>query len=170
MSNQFEAFEDLTRYPVDEEKRERMFAEQLECVVAWSTREGWPVGVTHWFVWRDGRFWVTVATVRKRIAALRARPQSCVVVSSAGTSLGRAQTVTAKTLATVHDDAETKAWFFRALADKAYPDDDVYRDFFHAMLHGTDRFVVELEPVQWISYDSLKMAAVVRGEDDPEPI
>ena len=161
MSGEFEAFEDLERYPVDPDKRERMFAEQLECAVAWTTSEGWPVGVIHWFVWRDGRFWVTSMTVRKRVAALRARPESCVIVTSVGTSLGVAQSVTAKTRATVHDDLETKKWFFRALADRAYPDSPEYREFFHRMLHESLRVVIELEPVQWISYDATKMHAAI---------
>jgi pyridoxamine 5'-phosphate oxidase-like protein len=161
MPGEFEAFEDLERYPVDPDKRERMFAEQLECVVAWTNSDGWPVGVMHWFVWAEGRFWVTSTTVRKRVAALKARPASCVIVSSVGTSLGPAQSVTAKTLATVHDDPETKGWFYRALADKAYPDRPEYREYFHRMLHGTVRIVIELEPVQWISYDAMKMHAAI---------
>lgn len=163
MSGEFEAFEELKHYPVDPDKRERMFAEQLECAVAWTTSQGWPVAVIHWFVWRDGRFWVTSTTVRKRVAALTARPASCVVVSSVGTSLGPAQSVTAKTAATIHDDLETKTWFYRALADKAYPDEPEYRDFFHRMLHDTTRVVIELEPVQWISYDATKMHAAIQG-------
>lgn len=163
MRGEFEAFEDLKRYPVDPDKRERMFAEQLECAVLWTNSQGWPVGVIHWFVWHEGRFWVTCARVRKRVAALAARPQSCVIVSSVGTSLGPAQTVTAKALATIHDDLETKTRFFRALADKAYPDDAEYREFFHRMLHGTDRVVIELEPVRWITYDAMKMYAAIQG-------
>jgi hypothetical protein len=159
----YEAFEDLTRYPVDEEKRERMLAEQLECVVCWTNKEGWPLGVVQWFVWHDGKFWVTIHSTRGRVRALEARPQSCVIASSVGTSLGIAQSVTAKTLAKVHRDEETKNWFFRALADKAYPEEEQYREFFHEMLHGTDRVVVELKPVHWISYDAVKMYAAIEG-------
>ena len=162
MSGEFEAFEDLRHYPVDSDKRERMFAEQLECGVAWTTSQGWPVAVIHWFVWQNERFWVTSTTARKRVSALAARPESCVTVTSVGTSLGRAQSVSAKTLASIHDDPETKAWFYQALADKAYGDNPDYREFFHRMLHGTPRVVIELEPVQWISYDDMKMHAAIQ--------
>jgi hypothetical protein len=160
-SGEFDAFEDLARYPVDEEKRERLFGEQLECVVGWTNSQGSPIGVTHWFVWRDGRFWITCGAHRKRVPALRARPQSFVVVTSVGTSLGRAQSVTAKTLATIRSDDETKQWFFEALAQRAYPSDDAYCALFLRMLHETNRVVIELEPVQWISYDAVKMHRAV---------
>ena len=162
---EFEPFEDLSRYPVQDEKRERMFAEQLECSVVWTTSDGWPVGVIQWFVWRDSRIWVTTHTRRKRLSAFRARPETCVIVSSCGTSLGPAQTVTVKTRATVHTDQQTKDWFHRALADKAYPHDAEYREFFHRMLHETDRVVIELDPVQWISYDAMRMHADIQSSD-----
>ena len=80
---------------VDDDKRELLYAAQTECCVLWTTRDGWPVGVMHRYVWHDGRFWITCTSARKRVAALRARPQSAVVVSSEGTWLGGDITTTA---------------------------------------------------------------------------
>ena len=163
MAGQWEVWEDLTRYPMDEAKRERMLEEQLECCVGWTTRDGWPLGVMHWFVWARGRFWVTSTPARKRVPALRARPKSFVTVSGVGTSIGRGgQTVTAKTTAAVHDDRKTKDWFFPALTAKAYGRNETMESMFREMLFNTERVVIELEPVKWISYDAMKMYEAIR--------
>ena len=61
---------------------------QTECVVNWTNREGWPVGVMYRFVWHDEKFWVTCMGQRKSSSTF-ARPESSVVVSSEGTWLGR---------------------------------------------------------------------------------
>ncbi len=157
------AWEALDRYPVEEEKRELLYARQLECAVVWSTADGWPVGVMHWFVWRDGRFWVTAGEARKRISALRSRPQSSVIVSGTGTDLGPSVTVTAKTLATVRDDPETKDWFFPALARKAHGTTPLAATF-ERMLRSTARVIIELRPVEYITYDASRMHAAIQAE------
>ncbi|MBT4161787.1 MAG: hypothetical protein HOC70_17235 [Gammaproteobacteria bacterium] len=161
-------YEEVSIYPIDDEKRERLFALQSECAVVWSTRDGWPVGVMHRFVWQDEKLWVTCSGHRKRVSALRRNPKSCVIVSSEGTALGADQTVTAKTSATVHDDQATKDWFYPALARKMQPDNDKGRQLFEDMLDSPRRVVIELDPVKWITYDGVKLAAAVaasRAED-----
>jgi hypothetical protein len=163
MSSPWEPYEELQRYPVDEVKRIQLFTEQIECAVAWTTGEGWPVGVMHWFLWREGRFWVTVMNKRSRVSALRERPESCVIVSSAGTDLGPVFSVTAKTRATVHDDQETRVWFAHALAEKAYSSNPPIKEQFRSMLSETKRAIIELEPVQYISYDAAKMAGALNA-------
>ena len=160
----WEAWEALDRYPVEADRREQLYELQVECAVVWSTADGWPVGVMHWFVWRDGRFWVTAGTARKRISALRDRPRSSVIVSGAGTGLGRSVTVTAKTLAKVHEDAATKDWFFPALARKAHGDTPTAA-VFERMLRSTSRVVIELEPVDYITYDASRMHAAIQAAD-----
>jgi hypothetical protein len=162
MAGSYEAYENLAAYPVDDSKREQLFKNQLECAVVWSSSQGWPVGVMHWFVWRDGAFWVTATYARKRVKALRRRPQSCVIVSTAGTDLGPATSVTAKTMASVHDDPSTKEWFFGELARKAHGRDTEDARAFEEMLHNTGRVVIQLDPVQYISYDALKMYRAVQ--------
>ena len=169
MAGKYDIYEDLSSYSVDEAMREQLFTTQLECGVVWSTSQNWPVGVVHWFVWRDGAFWVTAMYGRKRVNALRRRPQSCVIVSTAGTDLGRATSVTAKTLATVHDDPSTKDWFFGELARKAHGTDTASARTFEKMLHSTGRVVIQLDPVQYISYDALKMQRAVQAAGLAEP-
>lgn len=152
---------------VDPTKRALLYAAQTECCVMWTTRDGWPVGVMHRYVWRDDRFWVTCAEHRVRVAALRARPQSSVVVSSEGTWLGGDVTTTAKTVATVRDDRATKDWFFRALAERQRTTEAEIAEFLRRM-DTPGRVVIELEPVAWITYDGNRLEASLRGEEyDP---
>jgi hypothetical protein len=160
-------YHDVRDLAVDDEKRERLYEAQTECCVAWTTRDGWPVGVMHRFVWRDGRFWITCTAERKRASALRARPKSCVIVSSEGTWLGGDVTTTAKTLATIHDDRATKDWFYPALARRQRPGGDwateAARGEFLHRLDTPTRVVIELDPVAWITYDGAKLEAALRG-------
>jgi len=159
-------YQDVSDVGIDDDKRELLYAAQTECCVLWTTRDGWPVGVMHRFVWHDGRFWITCTSARKRVAALRARPQSAVVVSSEGTWLGGDITTTAKTLATIHDDAATKEWFFAALADRQRRGDrDDEKAEFRRRLDTPTRVVIELEPVTWITYDGNRLEAAIRGVD-----
>ncbi len=154
-------YEDVAVYPLDDETFERLMALQTECAVVWSTRDGWPVGVMHRFVWRDGRVWVTTARHRVRVPALRRDPRSSVIVSSEGTELGGDKTVTMKTLATIHASDEVKAWFYPALAEKLNPGRPDRAAAFQSMLDSPGRVVIELEPVKFISYDGAKLRAAI---------
>ena len=160
-------YTDVSDVGIDEAKREQLYAAQTECCLLWANREGWPVGVMVRFVWHEQRFWVTCAAHRKRVPALRARPQSAVVVSSEGTWLGGDVTTTAKTLATVHDDAATKAWFYPALAARQRRGDGpaakAARAEFVRRLDTPTRVVIELVPVAWITYDGNRLEAALRG-------
>ena len=52
-------YTDVSDVGITDEKRERLYQAQTECVVNWTNREGWPVGVMHRFVWHEEKFWVT---------------------------------------------------------------------------------------------------------------
>ena len=166
MANSKSDYTDVSDVAVDERKRELLYAAQTECCVLWTNRAGWPVGVMQRFVWHDGRFWVTCTAERKRVAAMRVRPQSGVVVSSEGTWLGGDVTTTAKTLATVHTDASTKEWFYPALAERQRGDGsgaDQARAEFIRRLDTPSRVIIELAPVDWITYDGNRLEAALRG-------
>ena len=167
MTERRENYRNVRGLGVDPAKRDLLYAAQTECVVNWTTRDGWPVGVMHRFVWHDERFWITCAVERKRVAALRARPQSSVVVSSEGTWLGGDVTTTAKTLATIHDDRETKDWFYPRLAERQRQGDAEIAEFLRR-IDTPGRVVIELDPVSWITYDGNRLEASLRGmEYDP---
>jgi len=163
-------YRDVSDVGVDLSKRTDLYEAQTECAVVWTNAEGWPVGVLHRFVWHDERFWVTCAPQRARVAALRARPQSSVIVSSEGTWLGADVTTTAKTLATVHDDEETRGWFYPALAARLRADERDRPEFLRR-LDTPGRVVIELEPVQWITYDGVRLESALRSIDyDPDRV
>ena len=109
-------YENVDAYPLDPEVQEQLLREQNECTFIWGPKDHWAVGVTMTYVWRDGSFWLTATSQRKRIAAIRRDPRVSVAVTSVGTSLGPARTLTAKGRVKIHDDAKTKAWAYPAIA------------------------------------------------------
>ncbi len=42
-----------------EEQIEQLMTCAPECVLMWATKDGWPVGVVHAYVWHEGRKWLT---------------------------------------------------------------------------------------------------------------
>lgn len=152
-------------YPFSEAQIESLMTDARECVLMWATRDCWPVGVYHSFVWRDGRIWITFAAHRHRTAAIRRNPQVSVAVSgtacrSAGSPQGSA---TAKGRAIIHDDPATKAWFYPALAEKANPDNPRAAAAFVDRLDSPLRVILEVIPEKWITFDSAKSAADFAG-------
>jgi hypothetical protein len=168
MEDRLQDFEDVSLYTIDDAARDALLARHREAAVVWTTREGWPVGVMHIYLWREGRFWVTCTARRKRVAALRARPRSCVVVPFADE-----RTVTARTLATVHaaGSAPTR-WFYPELARQVLAEqpEEVRREGiegFVARLESDDRVVIELVPQKWITFDGRKVKAHAAGAWQP---
>jgi hypothetical protein len=161
-------YTDVSDVAISDEKRERLYEAQTECCVNWTNREGWPVGVLHRYVWHEERFWISCMGYRKRVPALRARPESSIVISSEGTWLGGDVTTTTKTLATVHDldadDArELKAWFFPMLAARLRRGDAEANAEFVRRIDTPGRVIIELVPQQWITYDGTLLETNLRG-------
>lgn len=159
MSEQSENYEDVTIYGLDEDVEEALLNAHDECTFIWSNREGWPVGVIMSYVWRRGRFWLTASAQRARISAVRRDPRVCIVVTSTGSSLPRNKTVTWKGLCTVHESREVKDWFYPELAAALNPGHPARAAQFQAFLDSPRRVVLEVEPIQRISYDGAKMGA-----------
>lgn len=168
MPSPLEDFDDVSVYGIDPARRDLLLARQDECAVVWSTSDGWPIGVMHIYVWREGRFWVTCMPERKRVPALRARPRSSVIVA-----FEREQTVTAKTLATVHEHGSPHHdWLYRALAQKVLPTQPenvraLGEDAWVERLDAPGRVVIELAPQKWISFDGRKVGAHAEGRWQP---
>ncbi|MBW2425018.1 MAG: hypothetical protein JRG86_12250 [Deltaproteobacteria bacterium] len=164
MAEKLEDFENVSVYTIDSDRRETLLSRGEECAVVWSTRDGWPVGVMHIYFWRDGRFWITCTQQRKRVPALRARPQSSVIVS-----FEDEQTITAKTLATVHEPGNAhEKWLFAAMAERVLDEQpaDVRAegvDGFVKRLQSDNRVIIELEPVKWITFDGRRVKAHAAG-------
>ena len=108
-------------YTLDDADEAALLAAQDECTFIWSNREGWPVGVIMSYVWHEGAFWLSVSSLRVRVAAVLRDPRVSVCVTSRGTEIRASQTVTYKGHCEVFSDAETKAWFLPALAERLRP-------------------------------------------------
>ena len=159
-----ENYEDVTVYDLDTDVEEQLLLAHNECTFIWANREGWPVGVIMSYVWRNGRFWLTASGQRARISAVRRDPRVCIVVTSTGSPLPRNKAITWKGTCTVHDDDETKAWFYPALSEAIQPGDSpeqvAGRNAFAKFLDSPRRVILEVEPTQRIGYDGAKMGKV----------
>ena len=152
--------EKVSQYALDETQLEQLLTNARECVLMWGTQDGWPVGVIHSYLWKDGRFWLTVAAHRHRISALRREPRCSVCVSGSSAAPGGA--ATAKGRAIIHEDAETKAWFYPAFAAKGNPDPVAVKAF-EERLNSPLRLVLEIVPEKWITFDGAKMGKDAAG-------
>ncbi len=168
MSDRLEDYDDVSQYGITPDRRDALLSRHHECAVVWSASDGWPVGVMHIYVWHDSRFWVTCMPERKRVPALRARPQSSIIVA-----FEKEQTVTAKTLATVHDHGSPHhEWFYRALARKVLREQPpaiqaAGEDAWIVRLDGPDRVVIGFVPQKWITFDGRKVGAHTAGRWRP---
>ena len=154
-----ENYEDVRSYTMEDDVLEQLLKEQTELNFMWSTKDHWAVGVFMSFVWRHGSFWVTLTTQRARMRAIERDPRVSVAVSSVGTSLGRQKSATAKGRVRIHDDDETKAWFYPALAKRVMPNIAPVQRAFVALLDSERRVVLEVVPEKWITFDVSKMKA-----------
>ena len=146
-------------YPFSEEDVENLMSHAVEAVLMWSTKDGWPVGVTHAFIWREGKIWLTFASHRHRAAAIRRDNRISVNVSSASYGDGADDTlpsgaITFKGTGEFFDDDETKKWFYRALADKVGNGNQEVSDHFRDFLDSPLRTILAVTPVKRIMYNA----------------
>jgi general stress protein 26 len=156
MSEHLESYEAVSVYGLDPEVQEDLLRSHAECTFMWSTKDGWPVGVVMSYLWQDGRFWLTAGAHRHRIEAIRRDPRVSIVVTSTGTKLGAGKSITAKGRVVVHEDAETKSWFYPAFALHLMREQNA-ADGFAKFLDSPLRVVLEVVPEKWITYDGAKM-------------
>jgi hypothetical protein len=152
-----DSYEDVSTFALDDEREHALHAAQTECTFMWSTKDGDPVGVIMNYLLRDGSFWLTCTRRRKRVAAVEARPRVAIAVSSRGTDIGTSQAVTYKGDAIVHDDAETKAWFYPALAARVRPESAERQAAFVQHLDTPGRVVIEIRPTARMGFDAENM-------------
>lgn len=158
-------------YPFTNDQREELLTKARECVFNWSTKDGWPVGVVHAFVWRNGSGWITCGAHRHRVSAIRRDPRCSVVVSGVSAPDGPNGAITFKGRAIIHDDQETKKWFYPALARGPYggfegsltAEEEEAASAFETRLDSPLRVIIEIVPEKWIMLDSDKMAKDTEG-------
>lgn len=152
-----DSYEDVSVFALDTDREQTLLDAQTECCFMWSTSAGDPVGVIMNYVAHDGRFWLTCTRRRKRVPAIEARPRVAIAISSRGTDIGVSQTVTYKGNAIVHEDDETKAWFYPALAAKVRPESNEQQAAFVHHLDTPGRVVIEIVPDKRIGFDAEQM-------------
>ncbi len=151
-------YEDLTDMKLDDAEVEELVKVGGECVFNWTNREGYPVGVVVAYVWRQGKFWTTCAARRARVPALRARPQSAVVVNRGG----RTASFKGDSIIHTHDDDdwdEVKSWFYAALSGTERDPDDVGARNFEKFLDSPHRVIIETEANLVVGFDTAKFRA-----------
>ncbi len=89
-------YDDVSSYTLDDDDERLLLESQDECTFIWANKEGWPVGVIMSYVWRDGAFWLSVSSLRVRVAAVQRDPRVSVCVTSRGSSIRAPQTVRAR--------------------------------------------------------------------------
>ena len=151
-------YEDLTSMRLDDDSLRSLVEPGGECIFNWTTTDGYPVGVVVAYVYRHGKFWTTCAVRRKRVPALRKRPQSAVVINRNG------KTASYKGDSIVHatgDDGfhELKTWFYAALSGVDVAPADAYRRSFAKFLDSPHRVIIETEARLVVAFDTARFAA-----------
>jgi hypothetical protein len=149
-------YEEVSAFTLSDEDCEKLLTTQNECVFVWRRSDGWPLGVVMSYVWRDGRVWLTASSQRPRVVAVGRDDRVSVAVSSAGTRLP-VGTVTIMGRCTIHRDAESKRWFYPALAAALIPGDSARQAGFVRMLDSPRRVVMSVTPDRLITFDGRKM-------------
>lgn len=162
-------------YPFTEEEVDLLMDNSNECVLMWATKDGWPVGVTHTFLWHDGKIWLTFASHRHRAEAIRRDPRVSVNVSSAGYSPRPGKglpfgAITFKGRGEFFEDEETKAWFYPALSKKLSPKNESAAKFFTGFLDSPLRTILAVTPEKRIMYNSGKADQHVAGTISEEEL
>lgn len=144
-------------YPFTDAEVDAMMNNSNECVLMWATKDGWPVGVTHAYVWHDGKIWITFASHRHRAAAIRRDNRVSVTVSSAGYPDRNAGlptgAITFKGTGEFKDDDATKKFFYSALSKKLNPENKQGEEFFYNLLDSPLRTILIITPVKKIMYN-----------------
>ena len=160
-------------YPFTDEQVDELMTHAAEAVLMWGTQDGWPVGVIHAFVWKDGKIWITFSSHRHRAAAIKRDNRVSVTVSSLSYPVPNeslaAGSVTFKGRAEFFDDDDTKAWFYRALANKVSPNSQEGEDAFFSLLDSPLRTIIAVTPEKKIMYNSAtagKHMAGTASEDE----
>jgi hypothetical protein len=151
-------YDEVDRYPLDPETQEKILLEQNECSFVWGPKDHWAVGVIMTYVWRDGKFWLTATSQRARIAAIKRDPRVSIIVSSVGTSIGPARSITAKGRVRILEDRATLDWVLPAVSAAILPDaPQAMKDAFTKMMDSERRIVLEITPEKWVTFDAAKM-------------
>jgi len=155
MADETVDYEDLTSMRLDDEALNGLLNGRGECIFNWTTRDGYPVGVVVAYIYENGKFFTTCAERRKRVPALRARPQSGIVINSGG------KTASYKGDSIVHAHGDptfdaVKSWFYPRLSLLDVRPDDPYCQSFAKFLDSPHRVIIETDARLVVAFDTAK--------------
>ncbi|MFT7219812.1 MAG: general stress protein 26 [Candidatus Azotimanducaceae bacterium] len=157
-------------YPFSDDEVDQLMNTSVECVLMWATKDGWPVGVTHAFVWHDGKIWITFSEHRHRAAAIKRDNRVSVNVSAMGYPPGTTDlpggAITFKGTGEFFSDDKTKEWFYGALSQKLNPTNKDGEQFFYNLLNSPLRTILAVTPTKKIMYNGTKAGAHMAGTID----
>ncbi|NJN50825.1 MAG: hypothetical protein HC809_02605 [Gammaproteobacteria bacterium] len=162
-------------YPFSDKETDELMNNSNECVLMWGTKDGWPVGVIHAFVWHKGKIWITFSAHRHRAAAIRRDNRVSVCVSSGGYPRNAPETlpsgaITFKGRAEILEDDATKEWFYPALSKKLNPNSEAGVEFFNNLLDSPLRVVLAVTPEKKIMYNGAMAARHMAGTATEEEL
>lgn len=159
-------YEDLTECGLSPELEHKLLYTQRECVFMWTNQQGEAFGVVHAYLPKDGKIWMTAASRRKRITALRRFPRASVCLTGTGTAVGSGKTITYKGECVVREDRATKDWFYPEFATYLNPTDSTRAEVFQKFLDSPERVIIEFTPDYKLGFDSALMWARSPGVRD----
>ncbi len=159
-----DSYEDLTECGLSSELEHELVNTCRNCVFMWVNSAGEPFGVVMSYLPKDGKFWLTAAARRKRIPALRRSPRASLCVWGMGTALGSERTMTYKGSCVIHDDRETKDWFYPEFS-RYLRGDTPQAEVFQRFLDSPDRVIIEFTPDYKLGFDGRLMWARSPGAE-----
>lgn len=160
-------YDDVSSYTLDEADEKALIAAQNELTFMWANKEGWPVGVIMSYVYKDGCFWLSVSSLRKRVQAVERDGRTAITITSKGSAINASLALTYKGMTEVLRDQETIDWFLPALAERLRPGDPEAQKLFYDLNNTPNRRVLKFTPTQRIGFDGRKMrdaTAAAMGE------
>ncbi len=153
-----DSYEDLSECGLSAELEHELVNTCRNCVFTWVNSKGEPFGVVMSYLPKDGKLWLTAAARRKRIPALRRNPRASICVWGAGTPLGGGRTMSYKGSCVIHEDRETKDWFYPEFA-RYLRGDTPQAEVFRQFLDSPDRVIIEFTPDYKLGFDAELMWA-----------
>ena len=153
-----QGYEDVTIYELSPEREQELLDKQIECNFVWTNKDGHGLGVIMNYVARNGSIWLMATSQRARIKALKRDPRASVVISSMGTDMGPGKQLTYKGRVTLHEDQQTKDWFYPAMAAIISPYPAPTAEAAMAYLDTPLRLILELVPEKVIRFDGDRIA------------
>jgi general stress protein 26 len=145
-------YEDFRKMALSADQLDELVSDSGQCVFTWTTRDGYPVGVVMAYIYRHGKFWLNCTKHRKRVTALRSRPQCGIVITNGE------RMASLKGRAAIHapedpDWDEIKSWFYAAVSGTENNPDDASARSFEQFLDGPNQVIIETVPTLVVSFD-----------------